>query len=178
MTDPWSKHTAPPARREPSETVTSGSGGPHIKPLLPEGIVKRGKISSAGLKPLMSGPCFLSPTLNTEDSKWESYRNMELNRPRPSNSRNHPPWGEESFSKTPRYSPWARKPEHLQDPFSSDGTYGSFGAPSGFGGYDYAPDSSDQFWSRMNGYLGNNIAKAASALHRGRGRGRGRGQRY
>ena len=172
LTDPWTKHSAPPP---PSETVTSGSGGPVIKPLLSEGIVKRGKVSSAGLNPLMSGPSFWTPTLNREDNKWESYRNMELNGPRPTSARNGPHWVGENFDDSQSYNSWSRNPPGFRErnPFTYN-AHRSFNSPGGFGRYDSGPNPSYQNWSRMNGYFGNNMASAAPAPYRGRGRGRGR----
>ena len=104
---------------------------------------------------------------------------MELRGPRPTSARNDLHLGEEGFHESQRYSPWSSTPAQVQhqgfserNSFNSDQTHGGFGSPGGFGRFDSAPNQSDQFWSRRNGDLGNNRAKAAPVLNRGRGRGR------
>ena len=165
-TDPWTKHSGPqpPGWREPSATLTSGFRGP-------EGIVKRGKISSDGLRPLLSGPSSWSPARNTEDN----YRNMERNGPHPNSARYNPHWEEENFHESQSSTPWSRS--QFQDPGFTDrnpftnNAQGSFRSPGGFGRYDSGCDPTDQYRSRMNS---NTMAQPSAAPTRSGGRARAR----
>ena len=135
-----------------------------IKPLLPnQPIVKRGKVSSEGLQPLMSGGSLRSPVLNAEDAQWERYRNMEVQGSSSQSQWSEKPWprghGQEGgFSSQCRPSG-----QQFQSEFPSPQFQDNFGPPR-FPGHNYTgssrgfghlnPTPSGQFRPRMQGWRG------------------------